>query len=167
MPKFIECFQHDEFGVPTREWMAARCGRITASRLGDVMAYSTQKGKEGKELKVRADYRSELAAERMTGMNARHFVTPEMKWGQEQEDYARSMYEVERGVMVDQIGFAIHPTTGLSVLSAAWISSASQPRGTFRSTNQCRFHKRFTISCSGTWSAANFLCGMCAFMIPA
>jgi hypothetical protein len=114
MPKFIECFQHDEFGVPTREWMAARCGRITASRLGDVMAYSTQKGKEGKELKVRADYRSELSAERMTGINARHFVTPEMKWGQEQEDYARSMYEVERGVMVDQIGFAIHPTMDFS-----------------------------------------------------
>ena len=38
-----------------------------------------------------------------------HFVTNEMKRGTEEEDYARSFYEVEQNAVVEQIGFAIHP----------------------------------------------------------
>ena len=51
MPKIIDCEQGSV------EWFQARIGKITASRFGDIMAYSKAKGKEGIELKTRSDYR--------------------------------------------------------------------------------------------------------------
>ena len=104
MPKFIDCEQR------TAEWFAARAGRITGSHMCDLMAYSKAKGKEGVELKDRANYRMNLLSERLTGIAARHFVTEEMKWGQEQEEYGIAAYQQRRDVMADYIGFAIHPT---------------------------------------------------------
>jgi putative phage-type endonuclease len=101
VPKFIDCEQRSS------EWFKVRCGRITASHMGELTAYL----KSGKgEMKARADYRMQLLSERLTGQVAQHFVTNEMKWGQEQEEYARSSYEQRKGVMVDSIGFAIHPS---------------------------------------------------------
>ncbi len=93
----------------TPEWFKAHCGRISGSRMGDLTAYSVQKARLGQELKARADYREELLAERLTGRMSIHFVTNEMKRGTEEEDYARSVYEVEQNAVVEQIGFAIHP----------------------------------------------------------
>ena len=108
MPEIVFCEQLDENGVPTAEWLSARCGRITASRMCDLMAYSKAKGKEGQELKARADYRDELLAERLSGSMSQHFVTAEMKRGIAEEGYARASYEMRENVMVEQIGFAIH-----------------------------------------------------------
>ena len=65
MPKFIECEQGSDV------WLKARIGRITASRLADVL--STRK--DGKEAAPRANYRQELVAERLTGMSTDHFVS--------------------------------------------------------------------------------------------
>jgi len=122
VPKVIECEQYDENGNPTREWIQARLGRITGSRFGDIMAYSKQKGKEGQELKCRSDYRFELLAERLTGNMARHFVTPEMQWGKEQERYARGYYETDYGVLVQPVGFCVHPTMDFSGASPdGWV----------------------------------------------
>ena len=103
MPKFIDCEQR------SAEWFAARCGRITASHMAELFAYSKAKGKETVELKERANYRMKLLAERLTGQVTSNFVTNEMKWGQEQEEYARSAYEVKHNVFVEEIGFAVHP----------------------------------------------------------
>lgn len=114
MPKLIDCEQKTREGFPTKEWLRARCGRITASRLGDVMAYSRQAKKEGAELKCRSDYRMELVSERLTGLTANHFVTNEMKWGAEQEELARTVYEQSRNLLVWPVGFAIHPTMDFS-----------------------------------------------------
>ena len=110
MPRIVFGEQKNEFGMPTAEWLQLRCGRITGSRLGDVMAYSKQKGKDGIELKARADYRMELLAERLTRQTADHFVTNEMKWGAQQEDFCRSLYEQIKNVMVEQVCFAVHPS---------------------------------------------------------
>ena len=113
MPKIIDCKQG------TIEWFQARIGRITASRLGDVMAYL----KSGKgEKKVRADYRMELVLERLTHKIAQHDVTEEMKWGQKMEDYACTAYETTHDVMVQPIGFCIHPTMDFSGASPdGWV----------------------------------------------
>jgi putative phage-type endonuclease len=104
MPKLIDCEQRSS------EWFRVRAGRLTASHMAELFSYSKQKGKEGIELKARSDYRMALLSERLTGQVARHFVTEEMKWGQEQEEYARTIYELKNSVFVEQIGFAIHPT---------------------------------------------------------
>ena len=87
------------------EWLAARAGRVTASRIADVLA----KIKTG-EAAVRRDYRAQLVAEILTGKPQEDgFINAEMQWGIETEPLARSAYEVAKDVLVDQIGFVLHP----------------------------------------------------------
>lgn len=89
----------------SQEWFAARCGHVTASRIADVMAQI----KTG-EAAARSDYRADLVAERLTGQPQESYSNAAMQWGVEQEPIARSAYEVERGEMVEQVGFIIHPS---------------------------------------------------------
>jgi len=98
--RIIECEQ----GSP--QWLKAREGKITASRMADVLNFL----KRGGESQKRADYRVELIAERLTGLAADYYVSPEMKWGTEQEPFARSAYEIATGNFLDQVGFVLHPT---------------------------------------------------------
>lgn len=87
-------------------WLEARCGRITASRIADVLAV-LKRGGEGAD---RRNYRIELVAERLSGRVEDHYVSPDMERGTYLEDEARSAYEIERGVMVETAGLILHPT---------------------------------------------------------
>lgn len=90
----------------TSEWKAARVGKVTASRINDVLATI----KTG-EAAARRDYRAQLVAEILTGEPQDDvFVNAAMQWGTDTEPYARAAYEVAQGVMVDQVGLVIHPT---------------------------------------------------------
>lgn len=89
----------------TFEWFAARNGRLTASRICDVMA----KLKSGGEAAARRNYRTEILCERLTGSSADHYVSPAMERGTAEEPFARTAYEIETGLMVDQTGFVLHP----------------------------------------------------------
>ena len=60
------------------EWLAARCGRVTASRIGDLMA-RTKTGWGAS----RGNYMAELVAERLTGQPYPQFVSGPMRWGTE------------------------------------------------------------------------------------
>lgn len=89
----------------TSEWLHWRCGRITASRMGDVVS----KRKRGTgELAIREKYRMDLVCERLTGKVAEHVVTPAMDHGHESEPRARAAYEIGTGAMIEQVGFIIH-----------------------------------------------------------
>lgn len=89
------------------QWLKLRIGKITGSRIKDVMAYL----KSGKgEMVARANYRTELIAEILSGRAQEHFISNAMQWGVEQEQYARAAYEVSKGLIVDQTGFVVHPT---------------------------------------------------------
>ena len=88
------------------EWKAARCGLITASRISDVLSYL----KRGGESQDRANYRTELVAERLTGqVDDSVFQTKWLREGTEQEPYARAAYEVATGNYLDQHSFVLHP----------------------------------------------------------
>lgn len=87
------------------EWFAQRLGKVTASRLVDVLA----KVKAG-EAAARANYRAELVAERLTGKVAEGFSNAAMKWGTECEPLARAAYEAEFGLLVEEVGMVQHPT---------------------------------------------------------
>jgi putative phage-type endonuclease len=88
----------------TDEWKRARAGLITASRVADVLT----KTKSGPAAS-RKNYAAQLIVERITGTpQERGFVSAEMRWGTEHEPDARSMYELERDVSVEQVGFVIH-----------------------------------------------------------
>jgi putative phage-type endonuclease len=87
------------------EWFAQRLGKVTASRIKDVMA----KGKTG-EATTRATYRAQLVAERLSGKVAEGFTTASMKWGTDCEPLARAAYEAETGNLVTEVAMIEHPT---------------------------------------------------------
>ena len=88
----------------SQEWLQMRLGKVTASRIADLMA-TTKSGPSAS----RANYLAQLVAERLTGTVQESFTNSAMQWGTETEPLARAMYEVQTGVMVDQIGFVPHP----------------------------------------------------------
>jgi predicted phage-related endonuclease len=91
------------------EHVAQRLGKVTASRVSDVMA----KTKTGWGAS-RTNYRAELIAERLTGVQAKRFVNGEMIHGIEQEDSARDAYSFVADVDVGPGGFVEHPTLAMA-----------------------------------------------------
>lgn len=92
------------------EWFEQRLGKVTASRVSDVMA----KLKSGAEAAVRADYRAELVAERLTGKTIEGFQNAAIKWGTDCEPLARAAYEAETGMLVVETCMVAHPTIDMS-----------------------------------------------------
>jgi len=91
------------------EWFAERLGKVTASRIADIMA-TTKTGPSAS----RANYLAQLVAERLTGTVQESYTNEAMKWGTETEPLARAHYEIKHGVMVDQAGFISHPEIELA-----------------------------------------------------
>jgi hypothetical protein len=89
----------------TEEWFAARLGKVTASKVADVLA----KTKTGVSAS-RANYLSDLVVERLTGQQAEFYQNEAMQWGTETEPQARMAYEAYKNVLVDEEGFIDHPT---------------------------------------------------------
>lgn len=87
------------------EWWAARCGKVTASRICDVMA-RTQKGWGT----ARRHYLDELVAERLSGQPAPQRYVASLERRQELEAEARIAYEFYSDNTVEQVGFIEHPT---------------------------------------------------------
>jgi putative phage-type endonuclease len=93
-------------------WIRNRIGRITASRMADVMHVLTRKSKNGEAGDPggrRLAYRRELIAERILKRASDHPVTPYMEEGSAREDEARSNYELATNQMVIPVGFVLHP----------------------------------------------------------
>ena len=93
----------------TDEWFAARIGKVTASRVADVIA----KIKSGYGV-GRANYLADLVVERLTGQKAQGFSNVAMEWGTEQEPHARAAYSAKTGILVEEVGFIDHPTVAMS-----------------------------------------------------
>lgn len=90
----------------TGEWLNARVGSLTASRMADAMRFR----KDGKPSAERTTYMRELLAERLTGNAMSHVTTQAMKDGRDREPYAREQYEATTGNLVTLVGFIAHPT---------------------------------------------------------
>lgn len=88
----------------TEQWFAARLGKVTASRVADVMA----KTKTGPAAS-RKNYMMELLCQRLTGRSEDGFTSAAMQRGTELEPIARVLYEAESGILVEQEGFIDHP----------------------------------------------------------
>ena len=93
----------------TDEWFAARIGKVTASRVADVIA----KTKSGYGAS-RANYLADLVVERLTGQKTQGFSNAAMEWGTEQEPHARAAYSAKTGILVEEVGFIDHPTVAMS-----------------------------------------------------
>ena len=86
-------------------WLEIRRGKVTASRVADVMA----KTKTGVSAS-RANYMIELALQRVTGVIEPSYKNDAMQWGTDNEQTARTAFEVAHNVFVDQVAFVDHPT---------------------------------------------------------
>lgn len=91
-----------EQGTP--EWFAQRLGKLTASRMADVLA-TTKSGPSAS----RKNYLAQLVAERMTRQVGESFTNAAMQWGTEHEPLARAEYEIITDATVDQVAFIDHP----------------------------------------------------------
>jgi putative phage-type endonuclease len=91
------------------KWWAARLGKVTASRVADVVA----KTKTGYSAS-RENYMADLIVERLTGQKASSFSNAAMEWGTEQEPNARAAYSARTGELVEEVGFIDHPAIPMS-----------------------------------------------------
>ena len=88
----------------TNEWRLARCGCIGASSIADVLA-TVRSG----EAASRANLRTRLVVERITGRPVETFQSQAMLDGIEREPFARAAYEAETGNLVQEVGWIPHP----------------------------------------------------------
>lgn len=90
----------------TAEWHQDRLGKVTASRIADVMMKPTTSGFQ--------NYQAQLVCERLTGQPTETFVSAAMQHGTDTEPQARAMYTLLTGNDVEEVGFISHPTLAMS-----------------------------------------------------
>lgn len=83
----------------SEDWHLQRAGKITASRMGDVMGTPS----------ARAKYMRELGFERLAGV-AKHSASGKaLAWGIDLEPYAKQAIEIETGLIIRPAEFKLHP----------------------------------------------------------
>jgi putative phage-type endonuclease len=92
-----------EQGTP--EWLELRRGKVTASRVADILA----KTKTGTSAS-RQNYLIELALQRTTKTIEPSYTNAAMEWGTATEPQARVAYEINTNNFVDQVPFIDHPS---------------------------------------------------------
>lgn len=90
----------------TEEWHQARLGKVTASKIADVMMKPATAGYQ--------NYRSQLVCERLTGRPTDTFKSAAMIHGTETEPQARALYEMITGQDVSEVGFIDHPDIAMT-----------------------------------------------------
>jgi putative phage-type endonuclease len=90
----------------SEEWFAARRGKVTASKIGDILATI----RNGNWAASRKNYAAQLVTERLTGRDPEPFVNEVIQWGIDQEPFALEAYIMATGHKVKEVGFIDHPT---------------------------------------------------------
>lgn len=94
----------------TDAWHAIRCGKVTASRVADIIR-TTKSGVSA----TRQRYLGELVAERLTGQPTQRFKSPDMEWGTVTEEQARESYAfLSMAGDLRGIAFVDHPKIAMS-----------------------------------------------------
>lgn len=93
----------------TTEWFMARLGKVTASRVSDIIA----KTKSGYSTS-RQNYLAQLVVERLTQKQTETYTNAAMQWGTDTEPLARAAYEIANDLMVDEVGFVDHPSIAMA-----------------------------------------------------
>lgn len=91
------------------EWFLMRCGKVTASRIGDLTA-RTKAGWGAS----RANYAAQLIAERLTGTPVETYTNSAMQWGTDTEPQARAAYAFMTDFVVQEASFLGHPAVAMS-----------------------------------------------------
>jgi len=94
----------------SEEWKQARCGRVTASRVHDIVAVT----RSGGYTSGRKNYLADLVIERLTGQPAPSYQSAAMEYGIATEPEARFAYALAQGVEIEEVGFVPHPTIDMA-----------------------------------------------------
>jgi len=97
-------YSEEDYPQGSDEWQAIRAGKVTASKITDIMA----KLKSGAPSAGRKTYMGQLIAERLTGVKSDSFSNAAMQWGVETEPQARAAYEFINDVEVKRFAFVDH-----------------------------------------------------------
>lgn len=90
----------------SEEWFAARRGKVTASRIWDMLKTI----RNGDYAASRRNYAAQLVTERLTGKSHERFYSNEhMEWGKDQEPAARDAYLKHTGANIVEVGIVEHP----------------------------------------------------------
>jgi putative phage-type endonuclease len=117
----------------TEEWFQSRLGKVTASRISDVIA----KTKTGVSTS-RQNYLVQLVSERLTNKKGDSFVNQYMLDGIEREPIAKALYEKLHNVTVTEVGFFDHPTIP---------NSGASPDGAVNAEIEGKFAGLIEIKC--------------------
>ena len=117
----------------TEEWFQQRLGKVTASRISDVIA----KTKTGVSTS-RQNYLIQLVSERLTGKKGDSFVNQAMLDGIERESAARALYMLNRDVSVTEVGFFDHPVIK---------NSGASPDGAVNAEEEGKYAGLIEIKC--------------------
>ncbi|MDV8131515.1 YqaJ viral recombinase family protein [Pseudomonas aeruginosa] len=90
----------------TDDWFAQRLGKVTASKVKDVMA----KGRGGAPSATRQNYMMQLLCERLTGKRDEGYTNAAMQRGNDLEPIARAAYEMYEDCEVVEVGLVLHPS---------------------------------------------------------
>lgn len=104
-PKF-----HNDLIQGSDEWLAARCGLITASEMKMILTPTLKLANNDKS---RAHF-YELAFQRLTGFVEPQYISDAMMRGQQDEGYAREAYIANRSD-VEQVGFITNDLWGFTI----------------------------------------------------
>lgn len=99
----------DNIEQGSNEWHQKRLGKVTASRIADLLA----KTKSGWGAS-RTNYEAQIIAERLTGQREETFKSAAMERGNEVEAEAREAYEFFNNVTVVETSFVDHPIVEMS-----------------------------------------------------
>ena len=89
----------------TAEWFQARLGKVTASKVFEIMSKTKTGYGAG-----RKNYMAELLCQRMTGNREESYINAAMQRGTDLEPVARFAYELKTSYQVSEIGLIDHPT---------------------------------------------------------
>ena len=117
----------------TEEWFQQRLGKVTASRISDVIA----KTKTGVSTS-RQNYLIQLVSERLTGKKTDSFTNKAMEDGVEREPIARKLYESKTNSIVTEVGFFDHPVIK---------SSGASPDGAVNAEEEGKYAGLIEIKC--------------------
>ncbi|WP_430875798.1 lambda exonuclease family protein [Gilliamella sp. G0441] len=122
----------------TDEWFKIRLGKVTASRISDVMA----KTKSGYAAS-RQNYMAQLICERLTETPAESYTNTAMQRGTELEPTARELYVLNQfDAIVTEVGFIPHP---------AIENAGASPDGLVNDDGLIE------IKCPNTWTHLEFI----------
>lgn len=110
MPPAASIRLHNDLIQGSDEWLAARCGLLTASEMKLILTPTLKAASNDKE---RA-HLYELLAQRVTGYVEPHFISDDMLRGHEDEVEARILY-AERYAPVTECGFITNDRWGFTI----------------------------------------------------